>query len=81
MWKEFTSSARTDGLKLSHWSREDREKEHGTDYYFARYNKAIEVVTYDDEVRLTQSCSSSWENERSTTAFWRVAAVVVCAAQ
>lgn len=67
MWKEFTSSARTDGLKLSHWSREDREKEHGTDYYFARYNKAIEVVTYDDEVRLTQSCSSSWENERSTT--------------
>jgi len=45
LWRVFSSSARKDGLALSHWVRADAEF---TDYPFARFNKRVEVVRYTD---------------------------------
>ena len=63
-WKQFSNSARTDGLKLWHWSREDREKEHGDDYYFAQYNKAVSLVVYTDEeyTKVVESLDTGADN-------------------
>ena len=42
-YKEFKSSARTDGVSLRHWVRSTVEY---PDYPFARFNIKINVITY-----------------------------------
>jgi DNA methyltransferase 1-associated protein 1 len=37
-WKEFHNSGRTDGLRLSHWARNNDKS---TEYTFARFNKPV----------------------------------------
>ena len=46
VWKPFTSSARRDGARFSHWVRADSEM---LDYPFSRFNKKMEVIQYSDE--------------------------------
>ena len=43
VYKEFTSSARSDGATFSHWVRRNVEY---PDYPFARFNVKINVITY-----------------------------------
>lgn len=42
-YKEFTNSARSDGVTFSHWVRRNVEY---PDYPFARFNVKINVITY-----------------------------------
>ena len=37
-WKGFNNGGRTDGLRLSHWSKNNDKS---TDYTFARFNKMV----------------------------------------
>lgn len=46
VWRSFTSSARTDGLELSHWVQ---ATDKATDYKFARFNKGAKVPVYTDD--------------------------------
>lgn len=59
-WRAFTSSARRDGLELHHWVKTKVHhpgmarivsdwKEANGDYAFAKYNKKIPMVMYNDE--------------------------------
>ncbi|KAI8817357.1 uncharacterized protein EV422DRAFT_570701 [Fimicolochytrium jonesii] len=44
VWKPFKNPARKDDLELHHWVKASDE----ADYYFATFNKQVEVVQYDD---------------------------------
>uniref|UniRef100_A0A0X3NJH7 DNA methyltransferase 1-associated protein 1 n=2 Tax=Schistocephalus solidus TaxID=70667 RepID=A0A0X3NJH7_SCHSO len=63
-WVAFTNSARSDGLVLHHWRRAgDVESEE--DYYFARFNKHIEVPTYTRPEYLAHLQDSKWTMEQT----------------
>ncbi|KAL7056286.1 hypothetical protein AAHC03_020602 [Spirometra sp. Aus1] len=63
-WVAFTNSARSDGLVLHHWRRAgDVESEE--DYYFARFNKHIEVPTYTRPEYVAHLQDSKWTMEQT----------------
>ncbi|KAJ3007858.1 swr complex subunit, partial [Thoreauomyces humboldtii] len=45
LWRDFLNPARADSLKLQHWVKATDEEE----YYFAKFNKSLEMVEYSDE--------------------------------
>eukprot|EP00347_Sterkiella_histriomuscorum_P001401 403372177 len=45
-WHKFTNPARSDSFKLSHWIKKEEEEEV---YPFARFNRKVEVIHYNDE--------------------------------
>lgn len=44
--KPFVNEARTDGLQLQHWERQDKIDQQ---YQFARFNKQLDPLTFTDE--------------------------------
>ena len=63
--REFTSSARSDGLKLKHWEKEAVVRE---DYIFAQFcSKKAEVVRYSDEEYERFCQSRHWSKEMTDT--------------
>ncbi|KAJ3157441.1 swr complex subunit [Geranomyces michiganensis] len=43
VWRKFLNPARTDKLELQHWVKATD----GDDYYFAKFNKPLEIIRYD----------------------------------
>lgn len=46
IWSKFNNPARKDGLKLSHWQREEDVED---DYEYAQLNKHINIVDFTNE--------------------------------
>ncbi|KAI8593039.1 hypothetical protein BDZ88DRAFT_448583 [Geranomyces variabilis] len=44
VWRKFSNPARTDKLELQHWVKATDNE----DYYFAKFNKPLEIIRYDD---------------------------------
>ena len=47
-WRPFVNQARIDGLRLSHWVRDDAAADTG-DYPFAKFNRTLRTVKYTTE--------------------------------
>ena len=49
-WKliEFENSARSDGLKLTHWAVKENEIEQNKKYQFSDFNQNVPFPTYSD---------------------------------
>ena len=59
-WAEFENKARSDGLKLSHWSAGESQ----TSTPFADFNRNLPFPTYTDE-DLNRHKSDDWTNEET----------------
>jgi len=65
-WRAFSSSARDDSLKLSHWAK---NSDKSTDYTFARFNKKIKALTYTDEEYDRHLTHPAWDKSESALLF------------
>ena len=65
-WKEFNNSARSDGLRLSHWGKNNDKS---TDYTFARFNKTVRVLSYTDDEYTKHLTHPGWEKSESDELF------------
>ena len=45
-WQGFNNGGRTDGLRLSHWKKNNDKS---TDYTFARFNKTVRILSYTED--------------------------------
>jgi hypothetical protein len=61
-WKAFTNVARTDGLELKHWQKKGMEWD---EYPFARFNKKLQILKYDDQEYEEHLLSNSWSKSES----------------
>ena len=68
VWHPFVNSARSDGLRLSHWMK-DKEREDA--YPFARFNKKPRMVTYTDEeyAKVIKPMKSDWDKLETDVLF------------
>ncbi|RPD66839.1 hypothetical protein L226DRAFT_608127 [Lentinus tigrinus ALCF2SS1-7] len=66
-WRPFKNGARSDGLRLSHWTKAGTDPE--TDYQFAKYNiqGTPYVYTHEEYTRLLDD--SSWTKEETDYLF------------
>lgn len=68
-WLPFTSSARKDNLQLCHWVKIVDGVPPSGDYYFARYNKTIDVVRYTDDEYDKYLADLSWSKQETDQLF------------
>lgn len=68
-WLPFTSTARRDNLQLHHWVKIVDGVPPGGDYYFARYNKTIDIVRYTDEEYEKYISDPSWSRQETDQLF------------
>ena len=70
-WRRFNHSGRADakmekGLKLGHWQKNNDKS---TDYAFARFNKKVKVLSYDDDEYTKHLAHPAWEKAESDLLF------------
>ncbi|KAL4197724.1 hypothetical protein AMTRI_Chr04g189720 [Amborella trichopoda] len=68
-WLPFTSSARTDNLKLYHWVKIVNGVPPTGDYSFAKYNKSVDIVRYTDEEYEKYLTDPNWTKEETDQLF------------
>lgn len=68
-WLPFTSSARKDNLQLYHWVKIVDGVPPSGDYYFARYNKSIDVVRYTEEEYNRIPYDPKWSKQETDQLF------------
>eukprot|EP00249_Psilotum_nudum_P011963 c23493_g2_i1 orf=562-1953(+) len=68
-WLPFTSSARTDNLQLYHWVRIVDGSPPTGDYYFAKFNKAVDVIHYTDEEYNRYLHDPNWTRQETDQLF------------
>ncbi|KAH7298103.1 hypothetical protein KP509_25G027000 [Ceratopteris richardii] len=68
-WLPFTSSARKDNLQLYHWVKLVDGVPPTGDYFFARYNKTIDVVRYTEEEYSKISVDPKWTKDETDRLF------------
>ncbi|KAM3587108.1 swr complex subunit [Umbelopsis sp. WA50703] len=66
-FRQFTNPARTDGLVLRHWVKENDNSD--GDYYFAKFNKVINVTDYTDEEYEKYLTDPNWTKEETDYLF------------
>ncbi|KAF8742882.1 SANT/Myb-like domain of DAMP1, partial [Rhizoctonia solani] len=68
-WREFSNGARTDGLKLKHWTKISPEEETNSTYQFEKYNVTPTIYTYstDEYNKLLQD--PDWSREETDYLF------------
>lgn len=67
VWKEFENGGRSDGFKLKHWEREDRNP--NEPYIFARMNKHVELEKPTEEEYEKCLQADKWTYELTTELF------------
>lgn len=68
-WLPFTSSARKDNLQLYHWVKLVDGVAPSGDYFFARYNKSIDVVRYTEEEYNKIPSDPKWNKQETDQLF------------
>ncbi|CAJ0920620.1 unnamed protein product, partial [Mesorhabditis belari] len=68
LWTPFDNQAREDGLKLSHWMREDRINP-SQPYVFAKFNKKFEVPSFNDDEYEEHLRMADWTKEETRYLF------------
>ncbi|KAH8550498.1 hypothetical protein BGW37DRAFT_66577 [Umbelopsis sp. PMI_123] len=66
-FRQFTNTARTDGLVLRHWVKANDDND--GDYYFAKFNKVINVTDYTDEEYEKYLTDPNWTKEETDYLF------------
>jgi len=61
-WMPFTNPARRDGLVLYHWRRAADE---GKEYAFAKFNKKLDIPTFNDFEYQTHLKAENWTREQT----------------
>ncbi|KAI9259040.1 hypothetical protein BY458DRAFT_517582 [Sporodiniella umbellata] len=69
-WVEhtFSNPARTDHLLLTHWVKK-READNTEEYEFAKFNKKVEVIQYDEDEYQGFLTDSDWSKEETDYLF------------
>ncbi|KAI5082162.1 hypothetical protein GOP47_0001905 [Adiantum capillus-veneris] len=68
-WLPFSSSARKDNLQLYHWVKLVDGVPPTGDYFFARYNKSIDVVRYTEEEYKKVPVDPKWTKQETDQLF------------
>ncbi|MCO5589090.1 hypothetical protein L7F22_043056 [Adiantum nelumboides] len=68
-WLSFSSSARKDNLQLYHWVKLVDGVPPTGDYFFARYNKSIDVVRYTEEEYKKIPVDPKWTKQETDQLF------------
>ncbi|CAE6511075.1 unnamed protein product [Rhizoctonia solani] len=68
-WREFSNSARTDGLKLKHWTKLAPEGADSTAYPFEKYNVTPTVYTYSTDEYNKHLQDPDWSREETDYLF------------
>ncbi|CAG9463965.1 unnamed protein product [Pedinophyceae sp. YPF-701] len=70
-WEPFKNSARSDGLQLCRWqqrvydAQKNLVKDVPDDYFYAKFNKSVEVVQYNDEEYNSLLQDPDWTREET----------------
>ncbi|KAI3413744.1 hypothetical protein GPALN_011226 [Globodera pallida] len=62
IWCPFVNEARTDGLSLKHWEREDK---HSVPYSFVKFNKQLDAPNFTDEEYEEHLQDPRWTREET----------------
>ncbi|XP_066996628.2 DNA methyltransferase 1-associated protein 1 isoform X2 [Anabrus simplex] len=65
-WMDFSNTARTDGALFKHWRRAEDE---GKEYPFAKFNKQVDVPTYNDVTYSQHLQCGSWSKDETDHLF------------
>ena len=65
-WREFVNQARSDDLKLRHWSK---LTDKSMTYTFSRFNKKVKVLEYTDEEYDNHLTHPAWDRTDSNLLF------------
>jgi DNA methyltransferase 1-associated protein 1 len=65
-WQGFNNGGRTDGLRLSHWKKNNDKS---TDYTFARFNKTVRVLSYTEDEYARHLVHPAWNKAESDQLF------------
>ena len=65
-WQGFNNGGRTDGLRLSHWKKNNDKS---TDYTFARFNKTVRILSYTEDEYARHLVHPAWTKAESDQLF------------